>query len=444
MKNSKETVKAVGRDFGGKAGREVRVIGPDLIEEYLTIYLNAYPAYKDLSPEGIDKIRRKYISSMENDENITFVGLFENGRFIALMKIIDFSMNAFGKMCHATGLMSLAVHPMHKKKGAGLDMVRFFEKYTKATGAIAALLLPFRIDFYRNMGYGYGSKMEEYRIPASSLPKCEDTSGIVFLGHSEEDTAKMLLCQKTFAELNHGMIVKFEDEIRDMYADDESKRIGCVKDGKLTGYAVYDLVSESDVNYTLNSINVKELVYHDPETLRSMLGFFRNQADLTQTVTIRTGEEDFYHILPSAQDISGNYIDFGFLQTNIGAIGTMYKIVDPAAFVAGTAHRSFPAADLTVAFDYYDELAHDEKTFSVKFTPSSGGAGSVWSAASQNMPADVRVKCALSDMSSLFMGSCRFSALVRLGALKLSDGSYEDILDRLFYCRQKPWTNTDY
>ena len=76
MKNSKETVKAVGRDFGGKAGREVRVIGPDLIEEYLTIYLNAYPAYKDLSPEGIDKIRRKYISSMENDENITFVGLF--------------------------------------------------------------------------------------------------------------------------------------------------------------------------------------------------------------------------------------------------------------------------------------------------------------------------------------------------------------------------------
>lgn len=125
MKNSKETVKAVGRDFGGKKGREVRVIGPDLIEEYLTIYLNAYPAYKDLSPEGIDKIRRKYISSMENDENITFVGLFENGRFIALMKIIDFSMNAFGKMCHATGLMSLAVHPMHKKKGAGLDMCAF-------------------------------------------------------------------------------------------------------------------------------------------------------------------------------------------------------------------------------------------------------------------------------------------------------------------------------
>ena len=97
--------------------------------------------------------------------------------------------------------------------------------------------------------------------------------------------------------------------------------------------------------------------------------FFREQADLAQTVTLRTGEEDFYHILPSAQDISGNYIDFGFLQTNVGAVGTMYKIVDPPAFVRATSHRQFPAAELTVAFDYYDELAHEDKTFSVSFKP---------------------------------------------------------------------------
>ena len=121
----KNVIEKISRDFGGSPDREVKIISPDLIEEYLTIYLNAYPAYKDLSDEGIAGYRNKYLNSMKNDENITFVGLFEKGEFIALMKLIDFSMNAFGQMRPAVGLMSLAVHPMHKKKGAGLDTVSY-------------------------------------------------------------------------------------------------------------------------------------------------------------------------------------------------------------------------------------------------------------------------------------------------------------------------------
>lgn len=437
----KNIIKKVSCNFKGKDNREVKVISPDLIDEYITIYLNSYPAYKDLSEDGIAKYKNKYINSMKNDENITFVGLFENGTFIALMKLIDFSMNTFGKMQHSVGLMSLAVHPMHRKKGAALDMVRFFEEYTKETKAAAAMLLPFRIDFYRNMGYGYGSRLDEYRIPTVNLPTFKDISCIKFL--NSDDTAQMLECQKAFASVNHGMVVKFEDEIRDMFADDQSKRIGYFQDDKLKGYAIYTFVSESDVNYTLNRIEVKELVYLEPEVLKSMLGFFRNQADLAQTIVIRTGEEDFYHILPSAQDISGNYIDFGFLQTNISAVGTMYKIVDLDNFVSITDYRRFPLSNITVGFDYYDELSHLSKSFAVKFMPKDEHT-SCWSVADSNSPCDVRIECNLSDISALFMGSCQLSSLVRLGNIKLSDPSFETLLDSLFYYKQKPWTNTDY
>ena len=85
----------------------------------------------------------------------------------------------------------------------------------------------------------------------------------------------------------------------------------------------------------------------------------RDRADLAQTVVIRTGEEDFYHILEDAQDITGNYVDFGFLQTNISAVGTMYKIPDVERFVAATAHRRFPADELTLTFVCEDELNHE-------------------------------------------------------------------------------------
>lgn len=438
----KNLIEACSRDFDCAPNREMKVIPPELIEDYLTIYLNAYPAFKNIGEEGRNKYRGRLVPSMKNDENITFCGLFEDDELIALMKLIDFSMNAFGQMKPAVGLMSLAVHPMHKKKGAARDMVRFFEKYTKDSNSLVAMLLPFRIDFYRNMGYGYGTKLEEYHIPTVNLPKCSDTSKIRFMG--EEDVPALLEFQKKFAKTCHGMVEKFEDEVRDFVGDTDSRRIGYVEDGKLKGYAVYNFVCESEVNYTLNRIEVNELAYDSPQVLRALLGYFRNQADLAHAIVLRTGEEDFYHILPSAQDLSGNYIDFGFLQTNIGAIGTMYKIVDLANFVSATAHRKFIPQNLTVAFDYYDELAHENKHFAVEFKAGADGKHGSWAVAAADAPCAVTVKCNLADLSSLLMGSCRLSSLVRLGSIELSDPDYEDVLDALLYYKQKPWTNTDY
>ena len=149
------------------------------------------------------------------------------------------------------------------------------------------MLLPFRIDFYRKMGYGYGSKLEEYRIPTVNLPECRDTSMIEFLG--SDDLPRILECQAAFASRNHGMLLKFEDEIRDMASDSDSRRIGYVQDGKLRGYMIYEFVCESDVNYTLNRIEVKEFAYEDGKVLQTLLGFLRNQSDLARTVVIRTG-----------------------------------------------------------------------------------------------------------------------------------------------------------
>ena len=259
---------------------------------------------------------------------------------------------------------------------------------------------------------------------------------------TSSDVEEMIRCHSAFADKNHGMAEKFEDEIRAIEEDTQSRRIGCFEDGRMTGYVSYRLVCESDVNYTLNRMEVDELVYMDGKVLLRLLGYLRNQSDLAQTVVLRTGEPDFYHLLPSSQDISGNYIDFGFLQTNVSAVGTMYKVVDPEVFIASTGYRKFPASVLTVRFIYDDELNHCTKEVCAAFTADS--SGSSWRLAEKDSAADVSVRCTLSTLSSLFMGSCGFSSLVRLGAITLDKPQYEEELDRLFYCRQKPWTNTDY
>lgn len=95
------------------------------IEAYLDIYLNSYPAYKTLDEECRAHYRSKHLTELREDTQTRTMGLFEGGTLIATMKLILFSMNFFGVMQPACGVMALEVHPLHKKKGAALYMIRY-------------------------------------------------------------------------------------------------------------------------------------------------------------------------------------------------------------------------------------------------------------------------------------------------------------------------------
>jgi hypothetical protein len=132
--------------------RTIRRLMPDDMDTYVDIYLNAYPAGKDISKECYDKYYNRNMQSLLEYDHVNFYGLFEDDELISIMKLIDFDINLFGQMNKATGLMSLAVHPLHKKKGVARDMVKFFEDYTVSSGGLCSMLLPFRIEYYRKNG----------------------------------------------------------------------------------------------------------------------------------------------------------------------------------------------------------------------------------------------------------------------------------------------------
>ena len=82
------------------------------VEPYLDIYLNSYPAYKTLDEECRAHYREKHLTELREDTQTRTMGLFEDGVLIATMKLILFSMNIFGVMQPACGLMALEVHPL--------------------------------------------------------------------------------------------------------------------------------------------------------------------------------------------------------------------------------------------------------------------------------------------------------------------------------------------
>lgn len=423
----------------GAAMREIREIGTEWIEPYLDIYLNAYPAFKTLDEKCREEYREKTKRDMTMDQQVHFIGAFEDGVLAATMKVVELEMNIYGKMEKAAGLMSLAVHPLYKKRGIALDMVRAYEEIGRRAGALVAVLLPFNIRFYANMGYGLGGKMDEYHIPTSALPKCRAMSGLRLL--TLADLPEIICCHSRYAEKTHGMMKKFEEEIRDMERDTVTRRVGVEEGGQLRGYAAYRFEEGHPENYTVNRIVVDELIYEDGEVLRSLLGYLRNQQDLAETVVIRSGEEDFYHLLENPQDMSGHYIPYGYLETNVSAVGNMYKVLDPERFVQEMDGRRFPSAECTARFIYEDALENKEKTLLIHF--SSAGKVEVGKDGQESSP-DVTISLGQGKLSSLLMNGCRLSSLIRLGGAQVNDPEQAARLDRIMYFPSKPYSNTDF
>ena len=238
---------------------------------------------------------------------------------------------------------------------------------------------------------------------------------------------------------------------------------------RLRGYVAYRFESASETNYTQNRLSVEELIYDSGEVLRALLGALKMQEDLAQTVILRTGEENFHHLLSDPQDISKNYIDFGFLQTNVSAVGTMFKIVEPEAFIQKTDYRVFPSGSLTAEFCYFDEMRYAEQKIRIRFAEGrwsfteagrTAGEDEKNAAGAKDLetveePVDITVHCSQGEFASLLMGSADLGALVRLGAVSVHAGNAGGgrnaeqadavrMLTQMLYCSQKPWLNADY
>ncbi|MBS4538790.1 GNAT family N-acetyltransferase [Clostridium sp. D2Q-11] len=416
--------------------REIRKLNEEYIDEYTEIAFNAYPSFKDFTKKAMDKYKKEALDILKNDSVVTFYGMFENDKLIGVMRLFDFEMNFFGKIIPVSGIGFLGVHLMHKKKKVARDMLEFYEKHYKNKNVPLGLLLPFRPDFYKKMGYGFGTKMNQYRLPTERLPEYRKESDIRYI--NEDGLEKILDCHNRVVEKTHGMMKKFGDEIRQIFGDEFNRVIGSYdKEGNIEGYIVFKFLNGKEGNYTINNIYMKELVYENPEVLRKLLGFLRKQDDQVHLIIFNTEDENFYYLFDDPRNDSLNYIPYGYLETNTQAVGVMYKIFDIREAFIQCSHRSYNKANIRVRFLIEDSfIAKKEEEIIVKFENGR--------AILDEEKFDVTVKMDISDFSSLFLGATSLKGLWSLGLVEIDKGEYLDELDRAFYYSQKPVCYTDF
>jgi predicted acetyltransferase len=407
---------------------DIRLLSVQDFDALVHIWSRAYPGAKVLTKEERARFRERALQLHEEDPTSNFYGLFREGCLLGIMCFHDFQMNFLGACVPAGGVGQVAVDLLHKKQHVAKEMMGFYLRHYRDRGFPLALLYPFRPDFYRAMGFGYGPKMSQYRVSPAALPKAPSKAHVRALGPDDEEAIRT--CYDRVAGRTHGMIYKTDRELRGLFRRATNQIVGVELDDQLQGYLVYTF--EHGDNFITNDLHVQEWVYETPEALSGLLTFLHSQADQIRHVLLDSQDEDLHHLLLDPRDGSGKLIPSVYHQSNTQGVGLMVRVIDLPGLLDQLGGHDFGGQSVSLRLSVDDSfLPENAGTMVLRFT---GGRLEQLEAGEP----DVEARLAIEDLSSLLFGTVAFRSLYHYGRARVSDAGLVDVLTRLFTVEQKP------
>lgn len=416
---------------------EIRVLSAQDFDAFARIDADAYPEIKVISAEDRERLKQRLLKIYREESTVTFYGLFREGRLLGGMRLHDFTMNFLGTHIAAGGVGEVAVHLGHKKEHVAKEMIAYFVRHYRVRGAPIAMLYPFRPDFYRKMGFGYGTKMSQYRVKPAALPRGPSKEHVRYLDpNSEDDRQALLDCYDRVLSRTHGMVEKFEYEVTRLMTDPKHRIVGYEMDGQVLGYLVFTF--ESGDNFLCNDIHVRELIYENQEALSELLTFLHTQADQVRHVILETQDESFHHLLLDPRSASPSLIPSVYHESNIQGVGLMYRVIDTPGIFRLLREHDFGGQTCTLKLTIADS-----------FLPENGGSTLLrFEGGRPQLVADgeceVEARMDVAEFSSLLVGAVNFRSLYRYGLADLSDPSHLGTVDQIFAVQDRPVCTTPF
>lgn len=410
---------------------EIRMLTTEEIGTFIDISANAYPGWEPMNSEdGRGRIKQQLAHLHEEVPTKAMHGLFRDGQMLGGMLFHDFMLNFHGAQILSGGIGIVAVEFLHKKEHVAKEMLTYFLRHYRERGGLMAMLYPFRPDFYEKMGFGWGTKMNQYRVLPAALPRGPSKAHVRYLG--EDDVLALLGCYNRFTARTHGMIERYESEFAQGIKNPQSRFAGYVKDGQIQGYLMFNF--EKGESFIINDLHVRELVYESREALWELLTFLHSQADQIRRIVFTTQDEFFHHLLRDPRNGTPVLIPTVFHESNVQGVGLMYRVLDTRGILEALKERDFCGQTcrlkLSVEDSFLPENAGDVvlhfKDGRLRLSPEGGDAY------------DVAVRLDIARFSSLLAGAVDFKNLYQYGLADISDLAYIDVVNRIFAVEAKP------
>jgi len=423
-----------------KKMEEIKELSKDEFKDFMRIVLNAYPRFKmHFENEALgfeDNILKesKYPS-------ITHVGYFQDNNLYGVMRFHDLTMNFYSHKIDVGGMGLLAVDLLHKKEHIAKKMMTYYLQHYSKKGVCILILYPFQTEFYRKMGFGYGTKINQYRINPSGLQKGISKEHLQYISNDQKNS--LLECYTRFFKKTHGMIEKTEYEINELFDDPDNIIVGYENNRKILGYIVFSFQRgiNKDIyidNRYKNDIYVKEFIYKSNEVLLEMLTFLHSQADQINRIIFNTQDEYFHHLLLDVGNGSDNVINPLYHECNVSGVGIMYRAINIEGIFNLLKYHNTGNQNCIIKFNIRDGFfKENDGSIIIHFkngTPSIKINGGY----------DVEVSMDVSDFSSLVMGVINLKSLHRYGLVEISDNNYIEIVNAVLQAEERPMCITGF
>lgn len=396
-------------------------------DAYLDIIVDAYPGMKIDSEEKKKKARERMLRRRD-DPRISDWGYYHDGIMFGGLRLFDHTMNFRSAKVLTGGGGMLGVGLEHKKEHVARDLMKHFIQYYRDKKAPFAILWPFRPDFYKKMGFGYGSRSYQYRIKPENLPVSDERRKVRAL--TGDDVPALKECYNSVAERTHGMIEETDLGWQLIYESRQSAKYAAYfSEGKLEGYIVFD--SEPGTGgFLRNNVRLMRCLYQTPRALAGLLAFLQSQADQFDYIIFNTHEDNLFYLLKDIRS-SDHLVGPVYHESSVCGIGLMYKVIDiPALFE--NAAIPFGAESCRIKFNIRDDFTPENNgNLIVEF--KNGRAQIIEGGA-----VDATVMMDISDFSSLVMGSITFEELFRYRLTDISDTAMVATVNKLFAVESRP------
>jgi len=300
-------------------------------QAFARISQSAYPgAYKlddDTRNEIVEGIKK-----FESIHDITCFGAYIDNKLAGAMRFYTFDMNFHGQTITASGIGSVAVDLLHKKRGVAKALIEFANKHSMKLEIPIITLYPFKASFYHNFGYGFGVPVFNYKTAPSHFKDYKIREGLSFA--NERNFELIETCYNKYVETNHGMMYKSSMDKYRIEKRKESRILTFEENGQMTGYVIFTQEGITKENILRQKMHCIEFIYNTPRALQALSSFFHTQKDQVEYIELHTFDDRFYHILCDHSYVA-NPTQHPLISHKINdtSLGLMYMALDPAELI---------------------------------------------------------------------------------------------------------------
>ena len=218
----------------------VRPLTKDDVEQYNALLRYAFQVTEqDLAETGWkdDEIQQSKFPVLERAD---VLGCFDDDELVSQFAVYPLDMNIYGRKYSVGFVTSVCTYPEYTGHGIMKNLMRRGLTRMKENGKSFALLYPYSIPLYRNLGWEIISNKMTYIVKDTQIPRKIEEPG--YVKRVDWDDNEFVNLHTRFAEQTHGCLYRNNlawEEYWRWDEDDTSVAIYYSHDGTPQGYMVY-------------------------------------------------------------------------------------------------------------------------------------------------------------------------------------------------------------